>query len=293
MDGSAALSSASSYQRVGLVSALAIGGGLGVTTSVLGYLLWKKMSSSRGESAFRYSPSRPHRSRAAADAPDNALLVHITGFGKFQGVPSNPTTVLATKIIGHLEAHPLSHASVSVRTSEVLETSAVGSLMQLVTMRANARSECKPSSLHVWLHLGVNARASHFALEKMCYNEATFRCADERNWRACEQPIDSEEGPVTHTRHTTLEVDGIVGRLADKGHRVFASTDPGRFVCNWVYYHSLRLNDVESDNSCSLFVHVPPFSKIPEKEQMKFLCDLLEELAVQKIIEETHGGSLD
>lgn len=55
------------------------------------------------------------------------------------------------------------------------------------------------------------------------------------------------------------------------------SDDAGRFVCNYVYYHSLRY--AEENSIKSLFVHVPLFLTIDEETQMQFIASLLEVLA--------------
>uniref|UniRef100_A0A0E0I4N3 Pyrrolidone-carboxylate peptidase n=1 Tax=Oryza nivara TaxID=4536 RepID=A0A0E0I4N3_ORYNI len=55
------------------------------------------------------------------------------------------------------------------------------------------------------------------------------------------------------------------------------SDDAGRFVCNYVYYHSLRF--AEQHGIKSLFVHVPLFLTIDEEVQMHFVASLLEALA--------------
>jgi len=65
--------------------------------------------------------------------------------------------------------------------------------------------------------------------------------------------------------------------LAEKGYEVMPSDDAGRFVCNYVYYHSLRF--AEQNGIKSLFVHVPLFLAINEETQMKFAASLLEVLA--------------
>jgi pyroglutamyl-peptidase len=58
---------------------------------------------------------------------------------------------------------------------------------------------------------------------------------------------------------------------------VTISDDAGRFVCNYVYYHSLRF--AEQKGHKSLFVHVPLFSRIDEETQMRFAASLLEAIA--------------
>jgi pyroglutamyl-peptidase len=77
---------------------------------------------------------------------------------------------------------------------------------------------------------------------------------------------------------TSLPVDAILNFLKKgKGYDVMVSDDAGRFVCNYVYYHSLRF--AEQKGNKSLFVHVPLFSRIDEETQMRFIASLLEAIA--------------
>lgn len=76
---------------------------------------------------------------------------------------------------------------------------------------------------------------------------------------------------------TSLPVEEITKALAKKGYDVMISDDAGRFVCNYVYYHSLRF--AEQNGIKSLFVHVPLFLTINEETQMQFAASLLEVLA--------------
>ena len=71
-------------------------------------------------------------------------------------------------------------------------------------------------------------------------------------------------------------------RLMSKGHKVSESTDAGRYLCNYLYFSSLR----QVQAACSsakqdwhaLFVHVPTSKACEMSEQVKFAQDLIEEL---------------
>ncbi|KAJ0431061.1 putative pyroglutamyl-peptidase I [Helianthus annuus] len=77
---------------------------------------------------------------------------------------------------------------------------------------------------------------------------------------------------------TACFVDAILEYLNNvKGCDATISDDAGRFVCNYVYYHSLRF--AERNGHKSLFVHVPPFSRINEETQMQFMVALMEAIA--------------
>lgn len=76
---------------------------------------------------------------------------------------------------------------------------------------------------------------------------------------------------------TCLPVDELAKTLAKMGYDVAASDDAGRFVCNYVYYHSLRF--AEQNGIKSIFVHVPLFLTIDKATQMQFAASLLEVIA--------------
>ena len=79
------------------------------------------------------------------------------------------------------------------------------------------------------------------------------------------------------------------------GCKVFASTDPGRFVCNYTYCYSLNkfcqpppgATAAESETLqqvptvWSLFLHVPPVNIIPIDTQLQFVADLIESIQEQ------------
>eukprot|EP00920_Eleutheroschizon_duboscqi_P025411 GHVT01062573.1.p5 GENE.GHVT01062573.1~~GHVT01062573.1.p5 ORF type:complete len:128 (+),score=17.75 GHVT01062573.1:4253-4636(+) len=74
-----------------------------------------------------------------------------------------------------------------------------------------------------------------------------------------------------------LLMQSICASLQRQGHPVEVSSDAGNFVCNYAYYLSL-LYSATSTGVCSLFVHIPPFSAIPQAQQEVFLMDLLKSL---------------
>ncbi|KAH9613952.1 hypothetical protein KSS87_004878 [Heliosperma pusillum] len=188
-----------------------------------------------------------------------AVTFHVTGFKKFHGVSENPTETIASNLTDYVAKIGLP-AGVKLGSCTVLETAGEGARPALYKMFEAAASSANGECI-VWLHLGVNSGAQTFAIESQAYNEATFRCPDEFGW----QP------------QTGCNVEAIFSSLKKKGFNLMISDDPGRFVCNYVYYHSLRF--AEEKETKSLFVHVPLFSKIDEETQMRFVLSLLEAIA--------------
>jgi pyroglutamyl-peptidase len=76
---------------------------------------------------------------------------------------------------------------------------------------------------------------------------------------------------------TTFPVRDVVTALKNGGFDVMESYDAGRFVCNYVYYHSLR--QAQKNGVKSIFVHVPLFMVINEERQLQFIAALLKILA--------------
>ncbi|CAL5421319.1 unnamed protein product [Camellia sinensis] len=108
------------------------------------------------------------------------------------------------------------------------------------------------------LHFGVNNGAVKFAIERQAVNEATFCCPDEFGWQPQQRPIVHEDGETSRARETSCPVEAILQFLKKKGFDATISDDAGRFVCNYVYYHSLRID---------------------EATQMQFAATLLEAIA--------------
>ncbi|KAG6554137.1 hypothetical protein Mapa_004053 [Marchantia paleacea] len=223
-----------------------------------------------------------------------AMKFNLTGFGKFHNVPENPSETIVKRAIEFMGDRPLPFGA-TIGGCTVLDTAGVGALdiLQSILDEALVRDGRKkadaaidatgqedgasgPSPV-VWVHLGVNGGATRFAIEQRAVNEATFRCPDEMGWEPEEVPIVAADGDITQIRETKFAVGKIADNLLKQGFDVAVSTDAGRFVCNYVYYQSLRHAAIHGTKS--LFVHVPPFSVISQDKQMEFVCALLQFLA--------------
>jgi pyroglutamyl-peptidase len=95
----------------------------------------------------------------------------VTGFGRFQGVDKNPTTELVPALVERLKSQ-----GIEVVDSAVLEVSAIEAL------RFFRKHEQSPNKATVFLHLGVASNRSVLSLERCAFNDADFRCPDERGW---------------------------------------------------------------------------------------------------------------
>ncbi|TYZ69340.1 hypothetical protein PybrP1_000114 [[Pythium] brassicae (nom. inval.)] len=181
--------------------------------------------------------------------PPQKRDVILTGFGKFGDIVNNPTTAIVEEIAG----------DANVTHALVLEVSAAGSLDMLAPLRKLAEEANRPC---IFLHLGVAAKSTHFALERFGYNLADFRIPDERGWVASNEVISADEDAALRT---ALPLDDLLAALEKENASARISIDPGRYICNYVYFHSLQW--VKAQQS---------FSEISQEEQVRFVRRLVE-----------------
>lgn len=94
------------------------------------------------------------------------------------------------------------------------------------------------------------------------------------------QGIDDSR-PVGQACKCDLDLQSMCQAMVLQSFDARVSTDPGRYICNYIYYRSLELDEQQA--ACpgarprvhSLFVHVPHFDSIPEPVQHAFLQALL------------------
>jgi len=203
------------------------------------------------------------------------MKIILTGFGKFNGVSDNPST----HIINHIKDYIKNKSDqglvhkFDLHNVEILEVSAEGTKRFLKSIDESISNSSDDKIL--FLHLGVNSSATTFALEKYGWNEANFRCPDECGWKPVNELIVPDEKIVKN--ETKLPLESISTCLTSLNHVVKVSTDPGRFICNYLYFFSLE-GLKNRKNSQSLFVHVPPFSSIPLEKQLSFVYDLMNQI---------------
>lgn len=93
--------------------------------------------------------------------------------------------------------------------------------------------------------------------------------------------------PFEEKFETSLPVSNLCKTLNKNKwyEQVCHSVDPGRFVCNYLYFHSLNARrNIQHINSkiSVLFVHCPPFNIVSEDKQLQFFADLLQLINVTK-----------
>lgn len=227
---------------------------------------------------------------------DNEILFVLTGFGPFRGVQENPTTAIADKIMDHLQTTGRETLAASMMKPVVLEVSAkavrdhIDQLFHELDRQdenelssssdndTTGRTGASPRTI-VLIHMGVNYKGKAFQLERIAYNEASFRVPDEQGYQPMKEQINPDR-PFGDALETCLDVRRIRESLQDD--RFVLSGDAGRFVCNYTYFcsmdtfHCCRPKADATKDRYSLFFHVPPLTVFSLEEQLEGTARLLE-----------------
>ena len=179
----------------------------------------------------------------------------LTGFGPFGDVLENPTAVL----INELKQVPPTELSPScpVQIIGVLEVSTGGVDRFIESTQHLYSGSGGGSKARCCIHLGVDANATQFKLETVAYNNCTFRIPDAQGYQPEAKQIDPSaelEAPL----RTGFDVDAALLQLQSEGHSVVASTDAGRYLCNYVFYRLLTELAATPSGPSAAFLHIPP-----------------------------------
>ncbi|RRT63843.1 hypothetical protein B296_00040089 [Ensete ventricosum] len=206
----------------------------------------------------------------------SVVTVHVTGFKKFHGVSENPTEIIVRNLKGFMQKKGLPEGLV-LGNCNVLETAGEGAVPRLyevlrLAVDGQQNKETSDRGQIIWVNHSVYSAIFKWQSVHHTYTLRLFY-----------NPLPSA---IIRTSmsffpygllQTSLPVSEIVKGLSKMGYDVMPSDDAGRFVCNFVYYHSLRF--AERNRIKSLFVHVPLFLTIDEETQMEFVASLLKVLA--------------
>ena len=119
----------------------------------------------------------------------------------------------------------------------------------------------KEQKLDRVLLFGLAGRRSEISLERFAYNEFDARLKDVDG--VCPTREEIFEGEAKRLE-TKLDIEALGEALKRQGIPNHVSTDPGRYLCNDIYYHALRCS-----NGNAIFVHLPPLSETFTEETLR------------------------
>lgn len=128
------------------------------------------------------------------------------------------------------------------------------------------KSQILPLKPDFILSLGLASSRSIITIENSAYNEKRSGAKDNSGHLAQGEMI-SSSGPAV--LHTALSVPTLVSFLAGRGFLSAPSDDPGRYLCNEIYYLDLQ------SGIPSLFIHFPDVTASPIEKDIAFLREVL------------------
>jgi pyroglutamyl-peptidase len=178
---------------------------------------------------------------------DQSVRVLVTGFGPFPSMPYNASTSVALAL-GDAPDTP----GVDIATAVI---PVVWATARVVARKAVARFQP-----HAILHFGVSKRSSGFEIETRAFN-MSGRKEDQAGMVRRANALVRAGKPVLNA---TLPPLDLVRTLRKDGFPAALSEDPGRYLCNALFYWSLH--DGESDGRLVSFVHMPALDAEMEVE---------------------------
>lgn len=197
--------------------------------------------------------------------------VIVTGFGVFAGVTKNPTE----DIISSLDRWDTEGFSLTTKVL-ICSVDSVQNFMSDLSETLPTIADCDDVIL---VHLGVDTGSKSIKLETMGFNNMTFRVPDEGGYQPNSVSILGDEtfdAPI----ESGLNICKLCEQLSSREWNVESSADPGRFLCNYIYYRSLCLSMARREKAgksdergtChSLFIHVPTVAVVSLQDQIMFV----------------------
>ena len=186
------------------------------------------------------------------------MKILITAFGSF----------LKNNINSSLEC--MNELPSSIDDAEIfkyeLPVSYIGAQMKLLAL-----IEEKDPDLVI--SLGLAGSRDYISLENRAYNLMDSKSPDNDGNIFINKKIDENEKNYIISQ---LDLAKIQSNLNTKYSFIKISNDPGRYVCNTVYFTSLSIQN--KNNLKSIFIHLPNFNVIEKEAMVNCLIDIIGEL---------------
>lgn len=165
------------------------------------------------------------------------MTILVTAFGPFGGRSENAS---------HLAIRELRKAMPEIRT-RILPVDAVMAPKRL----KQAIRQIRPDAL---VMLGEAAGSQLIRLETTAWNELDFRIPDNAGRLITSRPI---RNGSPSTRASTLPLAEIHQLLDASGHGISYSDDPGRYLCNQLFYVACEHLESHAIRIPAGFIHLP------------------------------------
>ncbi|MES2923624.1 MAG: pyroglutamyl-peptidase I [Verrucomicrobiota bacterium] len=186
------------------------------------------------------------------------MKILVTAFGPFAGRSENASSLALIE---------LKRAFPEIR-SRILPVDSVIAPARL----KQALRLIRPDAL---IMLGEAAGSKTIRLETTAWNQMDFRIPDIAGRQPAARAI-CPGSPAIH--RSTLPLKKINLRLESNGHEVSLSNNPGRYLCNQVFYQSMEFIGIH-DLACPAgFIHLPLACDCPTERIVAALGHVIREI---------------
>ena len=183
------------------------------------------------------------------------MPILVTAFGPFDGREENASA---------LALRELKRTFPGIRM-RILPVDSVIAPMRL----KRALRILRPSAL---IMLGEGAGIRQIQLETTAWNELDFRIPDLAGRQPTGRLIVSG---APAQRRATLPMRRLLDRLTANGHEAILSDQPGRYLCNQVFYTALQFLEDNAIHCPAGFIHLPLASDYPVDRSVAALSQVL------------------
>ena len=173
--------------------------------------------------------------------------VLMTGFGRFPGVPINPTADLVARLERN-RRHALSGLRIATHVFATRYAAVDGDLPKLIARE-------RPDAVVLF---GVAARAKSVRMELLARNRASVLSPDAGGARPASAII-ARGGPFW--RRGRFPVHRLVAAVRSTGLRACVSRNAGSYLCNYAYWRALEAAEQAGGPRIVVLVHIPPVRK--------------------------------
>jgi len=177
------------------------------------------------------------------------MPILITAFGPFEGRQENASSLALLEIRN-------SFPGIRSRILPVDSVEAPSRLKQAIL-------HIQPSAL---IMLGEAAGIREVRFETTAWNEKTFGIPDIKGRAPNRIPIRNGAAPFLKS---TLPLTRIHEDLETRGHSFCFSDDPGRYLCNQLFFTALDFLEVKSMSIPAGFIHLPLAQDLPISESSR------------------------
>lgn len=186
------------------------------------------------------------------------MKILVTAFGPFDGRTENASSLA-------LRALRRSFPEIRTRFLPVDAVIAPARLKQALRL-------IRPDLL---IMLGEAAGSKKIRLETTAWNELDFRIPDTAGRQIRSRPI-RHGSPAT--RPSTLPLEKIHAMLDAEGHGICYSDDPGRYLCNQLFYVALDYLKLQDLTIPAGFIHLPLEQDYPTSRAADALSRIIRRL---------------